>query len=111
MCCFTTIFLVLGSRIAILIWWLSDPQRFNLAFQNWVQPVLLLPAWVWTLIGAIFLPWTTLAYVFVAPGGVVGYEWIVILIGLLIDGASHGGSYRHRHRIPYYRNFRRRMSI
>jgi hypothetical protein len=100
MCCFTTIFLVLGSRIALIVWWLSDPQRFSLAFKNWVLPGIAFPAWVWTVLGGIFLPWTTLAYLYVYPGGVVGYEWIVLGVGLLIDLAGHGGGYYHRHRIP-----------
>ena len=38
MCCISTIFLVLISRLAIAVWWLTDPQRFVLAFQNWNLP-------------------------------------------------------------------------
>jgi hypothetical protein len=103
MCCFTTIFLVLGSRITILLWWLAEPQRFNLAFQNWALPGnYAIPVWVWTVLGGIFLPWTTLAYLFVFPGGIVGNEWIVLGVGFLIDLAGHGGGYRHRNRIPVY---------
>ncbi len=104
MCCLTTIFLVLGSRIAILVWWLTDPQRFNLAFKNWALPgIYTFPVWLSTLLGGIFLPWTTLAYLYVFPGGIVGYEWIVLGVGLLVDLAGHGGSYRHRDRIRGYR--------
>jgi len=104
MCCFTTIFLVFVSRIAILIWWLSDRQIFTRAFQNWVLPGnFAIPVWVWPLLGAIFLPWTTLAYLFVFPGGIVGYEWILLGVALLVDLAGHGGSYRHRNRISSYR--------
>ena len=109
MCCLTTIFLVLGSRITILVWWLMDPQRFNLAFKNWVLPgSFAISAWIWTLLGGIFLPWTTLAYVFVFPGGIVGNEWIVLGIAFLIDLAGHGGGYHHRGRVPAYR---RRQAI
>jgi hypothetical protein len=50
-------------------------------------------------VGAIFLPWTTLAYLFLFPGGIVGYEWIVLGVAFLIDLASHGGTYYHRSRI------------
>lgn len=103
MCCFTTIFLVLGSRIAILVWWLTDQQRFDLAIKNLALPGnLAIPVWVWALLGGIFLPWTTLAYLFVFPGGIVGYEWIVLVAAFLIDLAGHGGSYRHRNRIRGY---------
>ncbi len=107
MCCFSTLFLVIGSRLAILVWWLAQPQRFNLAFSGWIPGGFAIPAWAWTLLGAIAVPWTTLAYVLVAPGGVVGYEWIVIVVGLLIDLTGHGGSYHHRHHV---RRFYRRRS-
>ncbi len=97
MCCLTTIFLLLISRIGIIAWWLANPQVRGLAFTNWILP---LPAWLWTLIGGIFLPWTTLAYLFVFQGGIEGYKWIVLGVAFLIDLAGHGGSYHHRNRIP-----------
>jgi hypothetical protein len=104
MCCITTLLLVLLSRLGILYWWLTNPQSHNLPYVNWILP---LPGWLWTLLGAIFLPWTTLAYLFVYPGGVTGIKWVVLGIAFLIDMASHGGSYRHRNRV--YR--RRQMRI
>jgi hypothetical protein len=104
MCCITTIFLVLISRIGIILWWLANPQLRDLAFRNWVLPGnLAFPAWLWTLAGAIILPWTTLAYLLLFQGGIVGYKWIVLGVALLIDLAGHGGSYRHSNRIPAYR--------
>ena len=46
MCCITTIFLVLISRIGIVIWWLENPNSHNLPFQSWVLPGgLAFPAW------------------------------------------------------------------
>ena len=104
MCCITTIALVFTSRIALFVWWLADRPLFNLAFQNWTLPGgIVLPAWVWTLLGGIFIPWTTLAYIFLFPGGIVGFEWLVLGIALLVDLAGHGGSYRQRDRFPRYR--------
>ena len=104
MCCLSTIFLVLISRIALVVWWLTDPQRFVLAFKNWNLPgSFAIPSWVWPLLGFIFLPWTTLAYLFLFPGGIVGYEWIVLGIALIVDLAGHGGSYRHRNRLSFFR--------
>jgi hypothetical protein len=92
-CCLTTIFLVLISRIAILLWWLADSQHFTLAFNNMV-----FPAWFWTLAGGIFLPWTTLAYLLVFQGGIGEYKWIVLGVAFLIDLAGHGGTAHHSHR-------------
>lgn len=103
MCCLATIFLAFGSRLTILVWWLTDPQRFVSAFQNWIMPGgFFLPSWIWTVLGGLFLPWTTLAYLLLFQGGVVGYEWIVIAVAFLIDMTGHTGSYRHRNRIPSF---------
>ena len=102
MCCLVTTLLMLGPRLAIVIWWLYQPSRFSLAFQSWVLPPrfnLALPGWVPTLLGAIFVPWTTIAYLAVFPGGVVGLDWLWLGLGLLIDLGSFGGSYRQRDRI------------
>jgi hypothetical protein len=105
MCCLSTIFLVLASRITIVVWWLANPLSHNLPFANWVLPGgLAFPGWVWTLLGGILLPWTTVAYLFVYPGGIVGTDWIWLGLGLLIDLAGHGGTYHHRNRIPYRNN-------
>lgn len=103
MCCLVTIFLVLISRIGIIFWWLVYPQLHDLAFKNFILPGnLTFPAWLWTLVGAIFLPWTTLAYLFLFQGGIVGYEWLILGAALVVDLAGHGGSYRHRRRVTKY---------
>jgi hypothetical protein len=105
MCCLVTILMLVGPRLAILVWWFMDAVPFDLAFHAPVWPlnVAAVPFWVWPVLGVIFLPWTTLAYLFVAPGGVAGLEWVVVAIGLLIDLSSHSaGGYRHRDRIPGY---------
>jgi hypothetical protein len=104
MCCLTAVFVVFGSRVTLLVWWFLDSARFNLAFSHF--PHLggyTILAWAWTLLGGIVLPWTTLAYLIVFPGGIVGYEWIVLLIGLLVDLAGHGSGYHYRDRVPYFR--------
>ena len=102
--CLVTSLLLLGPRLALLVWWLMNSARFNLAFntKNWPLdlPLPSWPSWVWPLIGAIFVPWTTLVYLVVFPGGVVGLDWLWLVLGLLIDLGSHfGGGYRHRDRI------------
>jgi len=86
MCCLISIASMLGPRLAILIWYLADTVRWNRTFTTFV----------WPLLGSLFLPWTTLAYVVVMRNGAVNglLEWLLILVGLLFDLSSHGGGYK-----------------
>jgi len=104
MCCLVTILLLAGPRVALVVWGLLDSAFFALAFNPKSFPLpVAWPFWVWPLLGAIFVPWTTLAYLVVFPGGLGGSAWLWIGLGLLIDLGSHiGGGYRHRDRIPGY---------
>jgi len=89
MCCLVTVLGLLGPRAAILVWWLMQPARWASAFSNFL----------WPLLGFLFLPWTTLAFVLVAPGGVNYFDWIWLGLGLLADLASYGGgAYGNRSR-------------
>ena len=90
MCCFFAALFALGPRAAVLIWWLIDPVRWQLAFTNII----------WGILGFIFLPWTTIIYVLIAPGGVVGLDWLWIILAVVADIASYGGSaYGNRDRV------------
>jgi hypothetical protein len=101
MCCLVTTLLLLGPRLVILVWWFMDSARISLAFATWPRPLdPAFPHWVWPLVGAIFVPWTTLAYLIVFPGDVVGQDWPWLGLGLLINlGAYFGGGYRKRNRL------------
>jgi hypothetical protein len=51
----------------------------------------------------LFLPWTLLAYVWVAPEGTNGLDWVWLVPVVLLDLAtSGGGAYGNRDRIPGY---------
>jgi hypothetical protein len=95
-CCLGVILLGGAPRLALFVWWLADPSRVLGAFARWTATVggLTAPMWVWPLAGFVFLPWTTVAYVFVAPGGITTLKWIVLVVALLIDLSTHGGSGR-----------------
>ena len=93
MCCFFTLLVFLGPRIAGIFWWLIQPARWSAAFNG---------SWIWPVLGLIFLPWTTLMYVIVAPGGVTGiWEWGFMILAVVIDiGAYTGGGWGNKDRIP-----------
>ena len=82
MCLLFAILAVLGPRALIFFWWLLEPARWSVTFQSAVVP----------LIGFLFLPWTTIMYVLVFPGGIEGLDWLWLGLGLFADIASYGGS-------------------
>lgn len=92
MCCFFVTLLAFGPRLAILVWWLISPVYINNAFGNWIMPIL----------GLIFLPWTLLMYLIVYPNGVVGFDWVIIALGVLADIASYGAGASRRRDVPGY---------
>ena len=80
MCCLILIAGGLGPRIALLAWWIFG-DKVDAAFTSWI----------WPLLGLIFLPWTTLAYV-IAWGplnGVSGAGWLLVALGVAADIATY----------------------
>ena len=94
MCCFVTALLFSGPRLAILVWWIWNPVYINSLFDSFIWPIL---AW-------IFLPWTLLMYMTVAPGGLEGFDWIFLGLGVFADMATYFGGHRERERVPYGEN-------
>jgi hypothetical protein len=89
MCCVLSLLVFIGPRIAAIAWYFTDTARWNAAFSSILWPIA----------GILFVPWMTLAWVWMSPGGVSGLEWIVVGLGLLLDlGAFGGGGYSRRHR-------------
>jgi hypothetical protein len=95
MCCLFTSLVLLGPRIVGVFWWIAQPNR-------WV-PVTF-SSWIWPTLGLLFVPWTTLMYVLVAPGGLGGLDWLWLVLAVFADvGSFAGGGYGNRDRIsPYY---------
>ena len=80
MCCLVLVAGFIGPRVALLAWWIFG-DRVELAFDSWI----------WPLLGLVFLPWTTLAYLLVwsVVGGVEGWEWLVVALGFFGDIATY----------------------
>lgn len=94
MCCFLSTLLFFGPRLAFLVYWLLPYGR--------AKTYLAFHTFIWPLLGWIFLPWTTLAYVIFFP--IVGFDWIFIGLALLADIAAYSGGYRNRRAARrYYR--------
>ena len=95
-CCLAVTLLAGAPRLALFIWWFADPARVVGTFAGWSTTLgaITFPAWIWPLGGFLIVPWTTVAYVFVAPGGIGSLEWVVLGIALLLDLGAHGGGGR-----------------
>src|SRR4051794_7079100 len=81
MCCLFTILAILGPRALIFLWWLLEPLRWSAAFETFIFPFL----------GFLFLPWTTLSYIVVYPGGIAGFEGVFTGRAGLPDMVNRGG--------------------
>jgi len=95
--CLLLLLMMLSPRAAILFWWLVEPNRWESAFDTWV----------WPLLGAIVLPWTTLMFVAVAPfGNVADWDWVWLSFAFLIDLMSLlGEGFGGRSRVPGYTHY------
>ena len=97
MCCAFLTLALLGPRFFGAIWWIFWPLRWETAFRNFSSDLW----WIWAVLGLVFLPWTTIMYVIVAPGGVEGFDWLWLGLMLVADIASYSGG-AGRKRLPGY---------
>jgi hypothetical protein len=81
MCCLALSAGFIGPRFALLIWWIFG-SKVDAAFSTWF----------WPLLGLLFFPWTTIAYV-LAWGPVYGvsgfWGWLLVALGLAADIATY----------------------
>ena len=94
MCCFFTTLMFFGPRLAFLIYWLIVPVKVTAAFQTFNFPFLV------SLLGLIFLPWTTLMYVIIFP--LNSWDWIWLGLAVAADIFGYVGSYHNRSQVPGY---------
>ncbi len=70
-----------GSRLLLLLYWISRPAQWNVAFSgSWLLPCL----------GFIFLPFTTLVYVWLVQGvgTISGIDWLWLGLAVFCDIAN-----------------------
>ena len=84
-CCLFAVLLAGAPRLAFLLWWLVDQSRMMLTFKG---------NWFWPLLGLIFIPWTTIMYVIVYPGGLSFWNWVFLGLAFAVDMATYAGNGR-----------------
>lgn len=88
MCCLLASLSLIGPRFVILLWWIFDSDRWNAAFDNFF----------FAFVGFFLAPYTTLMYVATFSGGITGFDWILLGLGVLADVASWSGGGRSGYR-------------
>jgi hypothetical protein len=81
------------ARIMLIMEWISRPVAWNAAFSTIIFPCL----------GFLFLPFTTLMYVWLVQGvgGIQGLDWLWLGLAVFCDLASLGSAgYANRNRMP-----------
>jgi hypothetical protein len=77
-----------APRLALFLMWI---------FTNWIGRAF--DSFLIPLLGFLFLPLTTVIYVLVFPGGLSTFDWLLLIVGFLIDlGSYGGGAYGRRRR-------------
>ena len=92
MVCLFVLLVTFAPRVALAVLWLFTPL-VNAAFGG---------AWLWPLLGLIFLPLTTLMFALaVGPLGPTSvWGWIAVIMGLLFDLRGYADIYLNYERIP-----------
>lgn len=90
MCCLVAALFAFGPRAAILVWYIVEPFRWQQTFDTFL----------WPLAGFLVAPWTTLMFVAVFPAGINGFDYVWLVIGIVMDLFSwSGGAYSGRNRM------------
>ncbi len=79
--------LALFARVALFVVWISTPLVSRVFHEYWLLPLL----------GILILPLTTLIYVvvFALAGEVSGWNWLWVVLALLLDLSAHSYPARH----------------
>ena len=88
--CLFSLLIAAAPRLALILLWISRPERLDLAFDTFLLPIL----------GLLFLPFVTFVYVLIAPQGVQGLDWLWLGLALAADvGVWAAGGYLNRRRL------------
>ena len=81
-----------APRLVLILAWIFS-NRWDVVWNTWI----------WPLLGIVFLPYTTIMYLLVwSPTGIQGWDWMWIILGVLLDAMKWGQIYNNRQGVPGY---------
>jgi hypothetical protein len=91
--CLLALGISVAPRLMLILAWIFS-ERWDLVWKG---------AWFWPLMGIIFLPFTTIMYMLTwSVTGIQGWDWMWILLGLLLDIMKWAQVANTRKGIPGY---------
>lgn len=90
--CLLAFALAFAPRVMLVLAWIFS-ARWDRVWDTWI----------WPLLGIIFLPYTTIMYMLVwTPTGIEGWDWMWIILGVILDLIKWQQIYANRQRVPGY---------
>jgi hypothetical protein len=91
--CLLALGIAVAPRIMLILAWIFS-ERWDVVWQG---------SWLWPLLGIIFLPFTTVMYMLSwSPVGIQGWDWMWIILGVLMDLMHWSQVANNRERVPGY---------
>jgi hypothetical protein len=91
--CLIAFGLTVAPRLMLILAWIFS-ERWDVVWRG---------TWLWPLLGIIFAPFTTVMYMLTwTPGGIQGWDWMWIVLGVLLDIMKWGQIAANRQNIPGY---------
>lgn len=92
--CLLIVIAMLAPRVALFFMWLLAYTAVAFETRRW------------PLLGFFFMPYTTCAYAIGMNenGGFQGWSLLLLIVGVVFDLGSHGGSARTTRRVEMYRS-------
>jgi len=86
--CLLVLFSAFAPRLVVIFAWIARPAYFDAVFDTWILP----------LVGLIFLPFTTLMWLFLGapPAEIQGFDWFWIVLAVMIDLGHYATGYTQR---------------
>jgi hypothetical protein len=86
--CLLVLLAAFAPRLVVLFAWIARPNYFDAVFDTWIFPLL----------GLIFLPFTTLMWLFLGapPEEIQGFDWFWIVLAAVIDLSHYANTYAQR---------------